>query len=297
MGYDQHREQLGHLRHRRRPARRPPRLRHHAAHRRGRVGPAQGPRRRDGRAAPGRRARRSPSSTPPTPTAPTSPRNSSSEALHPYAEEVVIATKAGLTRRARRRGRRSGDPSTCARVRDEPAPPRRRDGSTCSSCTASTRSARSRTSSACCEALQDEGKVRHIGLSEVRSTRSRRPARVVEIATVQNRYNLANRTSEEVLDYCEREGHRLHPVVPDRERASCRSGGPLADIAAAPRRDPGAARAGLAAASLTGDAADPWHVERGPPRVQHRCRRHRADRRGVRRAVGARPEGSAPAGR
>ncbi|WNJ88114.1 aldo/keto reductase [Bosea sp. 685] len=55
-------------------------------------------------------------------------------------------------------------------------------------------------------ALRSEGKIRHIGLSEVGIEQIERARSVVEIATVQNRYNLADRRHHDVLEYCERHG-------------------------------------------------------------------------------------------
>lgn len=55
-------------------------------------------------------------------------------------------------------------------------------------------------------ALQREGKIRHIGLSEVGIEQIERARSVVEIATVQNRYNLTDRRHHDVLEYCERHG-------------------------------------------------------------------------------------------
>ena len=54
--------------------------------------------------------------------------------------------------------------------------------------------------------LLDEGKVRAVGLSEVSVDDIRDAQRIVPIATVQNRYNLTDRGSEDVLDYCEQQG-------------------------------------------------------------------------------------------
>ncbi|SFH98993.1 Predicted oxidoreductase [Bosea sp. OK403] len=54
--------------------------------------------------------------------------------------------------------------------------------------------------------LRNEGKIRHIGLSEVGIEQIERARSVVEVATVQNRYNLADRRHHDVLEYCERHG-------------------------------------------------------------------------------------------
>ena len=58
------------------------------------------------------------------------------------------------------------------------------------------------------------------GLSEVSVADIEAASKVFPVATVQNRYNLVDRGSEDVLDYCEATRHRLHPVVPARGRRS-----------------------------------------------------------------------------
>jgi aryl-alcohol dehydrogenase-like predicted oxidoreductase len=55
-------------------------------------------------------------------------------------------------------------------------------------------------------ALRNEGKIRHVGLSEVSTDQIQRARSVIEVATVQNRYNLADRMHDDVLRYCERHG-------------------------------------------------------------------------------------------
>lgn len=62
--------------------------------------------------------------------------------------------------------------------------------------------------------LQKEGKIRYIGLSEVKVPEIEAARRVVPIATVQNRYNLIDRSSEDVVDYCTREGIGFIPWFP-----------------------------------------------------------------------------------
>ncbi len=66
--------------------------------------------------------------------------------------------------------------------------------------------------------LVQEGKVRHVGLSEVSVEDLVAAQEIVPIASVQNLYNVANRQSEALLDALHRARHRLHPVVPDRDR-------------------------------------------------------------------------------
>jgi pyridoxine 4-dehydrogenase len=62
----------------------------------------------------------------------------------------------------------------------------------------------------------DRGAVRHVGVSEVTVEQIDRARRVVPIAAVQNRYNLADRRHDDVVDHCEREGIAFVPYFPLR---------------------------------------------------------------------------------
>lgn len=64
------------------------------------------------------------------------------------------------------------------------------------------------------KALQDAGKIRHIGLSEVKVPEIEQARKVCEIVSVQNKYNLGDRAHEDVLDYCEKEGIAFIPWFP-----------------------------------------------------------------------------------
>ena len=81
--------------------------------------------------------------------------------------------------------------------------------------------------------LQDEGKIRHLGLSEVSVDDLRAARDVVEVVSVQNLYNLGNRQSEDVLQYCEQEGIAFIPWFPVAAGELARPGGLLDEIAAA----------------------------------------------------------------
>jgi pyridoxine 4-dehydrogenase len=74
---------------------------------------------------------------------------------------------------------------------------------------------------------RDQGKVRHVGISEVDIEQIERARRVVPIVAVQNHYNLSERKYEGVVDYCAREGIVFVPFFPLRGDA----GGALAGIA------------------------------------------------------------------
>jgi len=141
------------------------------------------------------------------------------EALHPYPAGLVVATKAGLVRGgpATRENPGISTNGTEAHIRQavegslrdlgveridlyqlhrvDPAVPIEQ-------------------TMAVFRALRDEGKIRHIGLSEVTVEQIERARTVVEIATVQNLYNLAVRRSGEVLAYCERNAIGFIPFWP-----------------------------------------------------------------------------------
>ena len=64
------------------------------------------------------------------------------------------------------------------------------------------------------KSLLDEGVIRHAGLSEVSVAEIKAASKVFKVATVQNRYNLVDRSSEDVLDYCEQQGIGFIPWFP-----------------------------------------------------------------------------------
>jgi len=81
-------------------------------------------------------------------------------------------------------------------------------------------------------ALLDEGKVRAIGLSEVSVDQIVAARAIVDVATVQNLYNVTNRQSEAVLNYCDSEGLGFIPWYPVASGQLARAGGPLDEMAA-----------------------------------------------------------------
>lgn len=154
------------------------------------------------------------------------------EALHPYPQGLVIATKAGLVRPGPDQWVTNGRP---AHLR--------------ASCEASLRRLRldridlyqlHRIDAAVpaddqigtLKELQAEGKIRHIGLSEVSVTQIKHALSIVPIVSVQNRYSLTDREHEKVVDYCEREGIGFIPWYPLAAGALAASGGRLERVAA-----------------------------------------------------------------
>lgn len=153
------------------------------------------------------------------------------EALHPYNENMTIATKVGLTRAGPNDWRPVGRPDYLRqqvelnlmdlgleridlmqlhRV-DPEVPIADQIGEL--------------------KKMQEEGKIRHIGLSEVNTEQFKEAQKTASIASVQNRYNLANRESEEMLDYCTDNNIAFIPWFPLATGELAQEGGPLAQLA------------------------------------------------------------------
>jgi pyridoxine 4-dehydrogenase len=136
------------------------------------------------------------------------------EALHPYSQGLVIATKAGLARTGPGRWVALGRPEY---LRQECEMSLRRLGVEHIDLFQLHRidpKVPADDQFGVMRDLQREGKVRHVGLSEVNVAEIEAARRIVSIATVQNQYNLAYRKSEEVLDYCARENIGFIPWFP-----------------------------------------------------------------------------------
>jgi pyridoxine 4-dehydrogenase len=99
--------------------------------------------------------------------------------------------------------------------------------------------------------LQDEGKIRHIGLSEVDVDALQEAQQTAEIVSVQNLYNLANRDAEKLLDHCTQENIGFIPWFPLATGELSKDDGPLA--AAAKEHDATPAQLALA-----------WLLKRSP---------------------------------
>lgn len=149
------------------------------------------------------------------------------EALHPYAEDLVVATKAGLTRSGPGDWRPVGRPEylrqqcelslrhlglDCIPLYqlhriDEKVPLADQLGELA--------------------LLKQEGKIRHIGLSEVSVEQIEQARAITPIVSVQNLYNLADRSAEDVLTHCERNDLAFIPWFPIATGNLARPGGPL----------------------------------------------------------------------
>ena len=123
--------------------------------------------------------------------------------------------------------------------------------------------------------LQDEGKIRHVGVSNVdRDAARARPARSSTSCRSRTATTSTDRRSEDVLEACDGDGHRLHPLVPARGGQARRAGRPARRDRRA-RTTPRRRQIALAwlLAPLAGDAADPRHRLGRAPRGERRRRR------------------------
>jgi len=153
------------------------------------------------------------------------------ETLHPYPEDLVIATKGGLLRDGPGQWRRDARPE---HLREACEGSLKRLKLDCLDLyqlhRIDPRVPAEEPLGALAE-LREEGKIRHIGLSEVSVEQIQRAQHIVPIVSVQNRYNLTDRDSEDVLGFCEREGIGFIPWFPLATGDLARPGGPLDEIA------------------------------------------------------------------
>jgi aryl-alcohol dehydrogenase-like predicted oxidoreductase len=136
------------------------------------------------------------------------------EALHPYPRGLIIATKGGITRQGPAKTEyvgRAGYLLQCIEMslrrlkldcidlyqlhRVDPRTPMEE-------------------SLGALKRAQEQGKIRHIGLSEVAPHQIEQAQRIVDVVTVQNRYSLADRRHEETLRFCERQRIGFLPWYP-----------------------------------------------------------------------------------
>jgi len=153
------------------------------------------------------------------------------EALHPYGDDVVIATKAGLTRQGPGKWTPLGQP---AYLRQEVEMSLRRLGLERIDLFQLHRidpdyGVAEQVGEL--KALQDEGKIRHIGLSEVDVDQLEDAQKTATIASVQNLFNLTSRDAEPLLDHCTEKGIGFIPWFPLATGKLVEDGGPLAEIA------------------------------------------------------------------
>lgn len=153
------------------------------------------------------------------------------EALYPYPQNLVIATKGGLLRGGPDNWYPNGRPEHLREAlegslkrlrleridlyqfhRPDPQVPLEESIGTLAD-------------------LQKEGKIRHIGVSNFDANQLKQAQKLATIVSVQNRYNLTDRSSEEMVDVCERQGLAFIPWFPLATGEAAKGGGKLAEIA------------------------------------------------------------------
>jgi aryl-alcohol dehydrogenase-like predicted oxidoreductase len=149
------------------------------------------------------------------------------EALSPYTKGVVVATKAGFTRQGPNIWKEVGRPEylqqevemSLRRLKTErlelwqlhridPKVPVEE-------------------SLGVIKKMQEQGKIRHVGLSEVKPREIDQARKVIEIVSVQNRYNIGDRAHEDVVDYCTKHNIAFIPWFPVAAGKLAKVGGPL----------------------------------------------------------------------
>jgi pyridoxine 4-dehydrogenase len=149
------------------------------------------------------------------------------EALHPYADDLVIATKAGLTRPGPGRWERNGTPEYLGAQAEESLRLLGLERIELFHLHRIDPNVPLADQLGALVELQAAGKIGRIGLSEVSVSEIEAARTITPIATVQNLYNLSDRSAEPVLDYCEREGIGFIPWFPMATGALASRGGPL----------------------------------------------------------------------
>jgi pyridoxine 4-dehydrogenase len=153
------------------------------------------------------------------------------EALAPYTKGTVIATKAGLTRQGPDKWLPVGRPEYLTQQVEMSLRWLKRDTLDLWQLHRIDPKVPVEDSLGAIKKLQTAGKIRFIGLSEVSLAQIEQARKVVEIVSVQNEYNLGNRKSEAVLDYCDREGIAFIPWFPVASGKLAQPGGKLDDLA------------------------------------------------------------------
>jgi pyridoxine 4-dehydrogenase len=153
------------------------------------------------------------------------------EALHPYPEDLVIATKAGLTRQGPGIWTPVGRPAYLKQQVELSLRHLRVERIDLIQLHRIDADVPLADQLGAFKRLQDEGKVRHIGVSEVSVEELQAAREIVDVVSVQNLYNLTNRQSQDVLDYATEHGIAFIPWFPIATGDLAAPHSPVADVA------------------------------------------------------------------
>jgi aryl-alcohol dehydrogenase-like predicted oxidoreductase len=154
------------------------------------------------------------------------------EALHPYPDGLVIATKAGFRRSGPGRWEEDGRPEHLREAVDGSLARLKLDRIDLLQLHRIDPKVSADDQLGTLRELQDAGKIRFIGLSEVSVEQLERARSMADVVTVQNLYNVTNRKAEAVLERCEALGLGFLPWFPLAVGKLAGAGGPLAASAA-----------------------------------------------------------------
>ena len=136
------------------------------------------------------------------------------EALHPYPDDLVIATKGGLERTGPNQWPVNGRPEHIKQVCDESLRRLRLDQIPLYQQHRPDPTVPYEETMGALVELKEQGKIRHVGLSNVDESHLRIAQKMVPVVSVQNRYNVTDRRSESMLDLCEQEQIAFLPYSP-----------------------------------------------------------------------------------
>ena len=161
------------------------------------------------------------------------------EALHPYPDGLVIATKGGLRRTGPGEWPRDARPERLKECCEASLRRLRVERIDLYQLHAPDPEVPYEDSIGALKELQDEGKIRHVGVSNVSVEQLAQAREIVEVVTVQNRFNVVDRSTEDELDVCSEAGIGFIPWFPLAIGDLARDGGPLDDVARAHDATPG----------------------------------------------------------
>jgi pyridoxine 4-dehydrogenase len=139
------------------------------------------------------------------------------EALHPYADDLVIATKGGYARSGPNRWEPDGRPEHLREVCEGSLRRLKLDQIPLYQFHRPDPKVPLAESIGAIAELKNEGKIRHVGISNVTEEELHEAQQIVPIVSVQNRYNVTDRHSAPVVDLCEQDGLVFLPWAPIQE--------------------------------------------------------------------------------
>ncbi|HEX6523242.1 MAG TPA: aldo/keto reductase [Streptosporangiaceae bacterium] len=139
------------------------------------------------------------------------------EALHPYPDDLVIATKGGLVRPGPNQWEPDGRPEYLREVCESSLRRLKLDQIPLYQFHRPDPKVPLAESMGALAELKNEGKIRHVGISNVTEQQWREAEQIVPVVSIQNRYNVSDRESASLVDLCEQEGLAFLPWAPIQE--------------------------------------------------------------------------------